>query len=152
MKDYINFWNFHWFKCQQIYICFSPKRMREMFKPSMAELGLCMYQVGIDNLTTAVTIFFSIAFIVVIIAFIIAIITFIIVRITIVTFISRSIQSILSSIASPRPTINTLVQEHPLTAKGTPHKTPKSHLKQEIFTNILPVLILKSACIFKTCK
>ena len=85
-----------------------------MFKPSMAELGLCMYQVGIDNLTTAVTIFFSIAFI--------------IVSITIVTFISISIQSILSSIASPRPTINTLVQEHPLTAKGTPLKTPTSHL------------------------
>ena len=36
-----------------------------MFKPSMAELGLCMYQVGIDNLTTAVTIFISIAFIIV---------------------------------------------------------------------------------------
>ena len=41
--------------------------MREMFKPSMAELGLCMYQVGIDNFATVVTIFISIAFIIVII-------------------------------------------------------------------------------------
>ena len=33
-----------------------PKRMREMFKPSMAELGLCMYQVFniIMNISTTI--------------------------------------------------------------------------------------------------
>ena len=51
-----------------------PKRMREMFKPSMAELGLCMYQVFniIMNISTTINV---IIFIILFLATIITIIS-----------------------------------------------------------------------------
>ena len=51
-----------------------PKRMREMFKPSMAELGLCMYQVFniIMNISTTIRV---IIFIILFLATIITIIS-----------------------------------------------------------------------------
>ena len=40
--------DFHALADQSVMNIYNPhNRMREMFKPSMAELGLCMYQVGV---------------------------------------------------------------------------------------------------------